>query len=403
MSVDVSVLNKIKQMGLFDPKFYSNHYPVTTRHTGDGSDEYSELLEHYLEVGWSEGFDPSEIFSTSDYICNYGKDEKVDGNPLLHYVQNGIEKKLLIHEHRELPKFSLVMPTFNRKDQINDAIQSVLNQQSDFDIEYELIITDDGSTDGTVEMLTSMYAEELSNRKIILLQLEHKGVSFARNEAVAQARFPWICYIDSDNAVLPTFLDTFFKQIIKNPYCQFMYAQRYIESEKKITEHEFCRHQLLQGNFIDMGTICHTKNLFEQTGGFDESLTRLVDWDLILRMTAIAEPIYIPTIVMNYNSKADYLRISNTVHLRQNAVAIANKNRVESLIYDSLEEMELRIRRIEAIVDSVDLSSNGFVSKYILLKYKILKSITFGELHHKYNRIYKSLKRIRMKKNRGAD
>ena len=322
-----------------------------------------------------------------------------------------------------MPKFSLIMPTYNRKDQINDAVQSVLNQRSDFDIEYELIIADDGSTDGTVEMLTSMYATELSNRKINLLSLEHRGVCSARNTAVAQARFPWVCYIDSDNAVLPSFLETFYKTIIKNPYCQFLYAQHYLVSEQKITEHEFCRRQLLKGNFIDLGSICHTKKLFEQIGGFDESLTRLVDWDLILRMTAMAEPIYIPTIVMNYNSKFSYQRITNMVQPRQNAVAIANKNRVESLIYDSLDKMEQlqeeQIRRMNEIVGTVQglkeecqekqsnqmkeltelvgVLNTGLVSKYVLLKYKILKSITFGSLHQKYKRIYKSLKMIHSK------
>ena len=423
MSVDVSVLSKIKQMGLFNPEFYLSHYPVTTARGSDDYDKYySELLEHYLESGWIDGFDPSEKFSTSDYICNYGNEENVEGNPLLHYVQDGVKKNLLIHEHRELPKFSLIMPTYNRKDQINDAVQSVLNQRSDFDIEYELIIADDGSVDGTVEMLKSTYVTELSNRKINLLSLEHRGVCSARNTAVAQARFPWVCYIDSDNAVLPSFLETFYKTIIKNPYCQFLYAQHYLVSEQKITEHEFCRRQLLKGNFIDLGSICHTKKLFEQIGGFDESLTRLVDWDLILRMTAMAEPIYIPTIVMNYNSKFSYQRITNMVQPRQNAVAIANKNRVESLIYDSLDKMEQlqeeQIRRMNEIVGTVQglkecqekqsnqmkeltelvgVLNTGLVSKYVLLKYKILKSITFGSLHQKYKRIYKSLKMIHSK------
>ena len=423
MSVDVSVLRKIKQMGLFNPEFYLSHYPVTAARGSDDYDEYySELLEHYLESGWIDGFDPSEKFSTSDYICNYGNEENVEGNPLLHYVQDGVKKNLLIHEHRKLPKFSLIMPTYNRKDQINDAVQSVLNQRSDFDIEYELIIADDGSVDGTVEMLKSTYVTELSNRKINLLSLEHRGVCSARNTAVAQARFPWVCYIDSDNAVLPSFLETFYKTIIKNPYCQFLYAQHYLVSEQKITEHEFCRRQLLKGNFIDLGSICHTKKLFEQIGGFDESLTRLVDWDLILRMTAMAEPIYIPTIVMNYNSKFSYQRITNMVQPRQNAVAIANKNRVESLIYDSLDKMEQlqeeQIRRMNEIVGTIQglkecqekqsnqmkeltelvgVLNNGLVLKYVLLKYKILKSITFGSLHQKYKRIYKSLKMIHSK------
>ena len=110
------------------------------------------------------------------------------------------------------------------------------------------------------------------------------------------------------------------------------------------------------------------------------------------------------------------------VQPRQNAVAIANKNRVESLIYDSLDKMgqsqEEQIRQMNEIVGTVQglkecqekqsnqmkeltelvgVLNTGLVSKYVLLKYKILKSITFGSLHQKYKRIYKSLKMIHSK------
>ena len=76
--------------------------------------------------------------------------------------------------------------------------------------------------------------------------------------------------------------------------------------EKKITEHSFNRSQLLQSNYIDLGIICHSKSVFDIAGGFDENLTRLVDWDIIIRMTALTTPIYIPKIVMEYSSKHNY-------------------------------------------------------------------------------------------------
>jgi len=109
MSVDVSVLSKIKQMGLFNPEFYLSHYPVTTARGSDDYDEYySELLEHYMESGWIDGFDPSEKFSTSDYICNYRNEENVEGNPLLHYVQDGVKKNCIRFIEPVITKIVLV-------------------------------------------------------------------------------------------------------------------------------------------------------------------------------------------------------------------------------------------------------------------------------------------------------
>ena len=247
------------------------------------------------------------------------------------------------------------MPTFNRIDRIGSSIESVLNQQSEFDIEYELVIVDDGSTDGTVEMIKSRYAKEIADNKIVLISAEHHGVSSARNTGVSRAKYNWIGYIDDDNILQPHYLDTFFRAIISNPYYQFLYAQHYIVSEQKITEHEFSRHQLLKGNFIDLGSICHTKKIFSQVGGFDESLTKLVDWDLILRLTSISSPLYIPEIIMHYSSERNYSRITTTVQTKQNSVRISDKNRIEINIYEELENLKkLQVKNTDSINNDLE-------------------------------------------------
>ena len=377
--LDYLLFEKIMKSGLFDTQFYLSEYPVHLDISPGLSDSHNDSaeekkkagkhsdtqlytddlplssLEHYLEQGWKCGFDPSGNFSTSCYLSSYSDVKKAGCNPLLHYIKYGINEKRIITKHQVFPKFSLIMPTFNRIDRIGSSIESVLNQQSEFDIEYELVIVDDGSTDGTVEMIKSRYAKEIADNKIVLISAEHHGVSSARNTGVSRAKYNWIGYIDDDNILQPHYLDTFFRAIISNPYYQFLYAQHYIVSEQKITEHEFSRHQLLKGNFIDLGSICHTKKIFSQVGGFDESLTKLVDWDLILRLTSISSPLYIPEIIMHYSSERNYSRITTTVQTKQNSVRISDKNRIEINIYEELENLKkLQVKNTDSINNDLE-------------------------------------------------
>jgi len=69
----------------------------------------------------------------------------------------------------------------------------------------------------------------------------------------------------------------------------------------------------LEENYIDMNIFCHHRYLYEELGGFDETLKRMVDWDVILRYTKKYPPVYVPFIGCKYlNSKTDLFRISTT-------------------------------------------------------------------------------------------
>ena len=96
-------------------------------------------------------------------------------------------------------KFSIVIPTFNRAKFISQIIIDIINQTY---TNWELIIIDDGSTDDTKEVV----AQFINNPKIIYLYQENAERSEARNNGINNATGDFICFVDSDERLNPSFL-----------------------------------------------------------------------------------------------------------------------------------------------------------------------------------------------------
>jgi Glycosyltransferases involved in cell wall biogenesis len=98
------------------------------------------------------------------------------------------------------PLLSIIIPTFNCKEFLEEGMQSVLTQLPD---ECELIMVDDGSIDGTAELL-SEYIDKKSNLRIFLC--EHKGASGARNKGLDMAEGEYAAFIDCDDHLKKDFM-----------------------------------------------------------------------------------------------------------------------------------------------------------------------------------------------------
>lgn len=88
------------------------------------------------------------------------------------------------------PTLSVVIPTFNRRELVVQSIESVLAAQGD----VEIVVVDDGSSDGTAELLGALYGD-----RIRLLVQTNKGRSCARNAGVVVAEGDYVCFLDSDD------------------------------------------------------------------------------------------------------------------------------------------------------------------------------------------------------------
>lgn len=96
------------------------------------------------------------------------------------------------------PLVTVIMPTYNRADLLPRAIESVLKQTFR---DFELIIVDDGSTDGSVDLIRS-YMEK-DKRIFLIVNNRNKGISYSRNRAYNAARGKYIMPMDSDDQILP--------------------------------------------------------------------------------------------------------------------------------------------------------------------------------------------------------
>ena len=203
------------------------------------------------------------------------------------------------HLNADEVAFSLILATYNRSHCIGRAIKSVLSQTHK---NYEIIIIDDGSTDKTEYVIYNEFAEQINRGIINYIKLEKNlGVCNARNIGLAYAKNPWIAYIDSDNTIRPYMLTVFANTIIKNPHSESFYSKFFILAQGKEIGKPFDRTELISQNFIDLGVYIHSKSLSQRWGGFDQSLRRLVDWDMIIRHSKEKAPVFIPRVCMDYD------------------------------------------------------------------------------------------------------
>lgn len=105
------------------------------------------------------------------------------------------------------PYFSIIIPTYNRAEMVERAINSVLSQSYQ---EWEMIVVNDGSTDNTSAVL-----KELSSDQILIVEQENSGKSQARNNGLAKATGDVICFLDDDDWFLDNHLEELYQAFQK--------------------------------------------------------------------------------------------------------------------------------------------------------------------------------------------
>ena len=212
------------------------------------------------------------------------------------------------------PLVSVIMPVYNRIGIVKHAIDSVLKQSYK---NFELIIIDDGSTDGTVELVESIISKD--NRIKFIEHEENKGVCKSRNDGLELAEGEYIFYLDSDNTWKKEYLKTMVGAYFELPDAKALYsgqfiADNYFSPIKRVRYGCFNKSLLYNRNYIDLNCFTHKKEIYKKIGGFREELKRLNDYDYILKIIDNNFKIYsIPIILSNYYLKNSHNRISDNI------------------------------------------------------------------------------------------
>lgn len=217
------------------------------------------------------------------------------------------------------PYFSIILPVFNREKVISNAIQSVLDQSYS---NWELIVIDDCSTDDTANRILGI----ADNRIQYLKNKRNQGPSVSRNFGIKNAKGRIISFLDSDDQYYPDFLSKTF-QVLKSSNSNVGFIWTGLEvmypSGKRI---ELWDPEITVSPYytflkeLRIGTnsgLSIRKEVFEECGGFNESLTAAEDTEFLLRIvrkyqfTQVKEPlIYIDKsgrdrLSLNYKKNAD--------------------------------------------------------------------------------------------------
>lgn len=246
---------------------------------------------------------------------------------------------------------SVVMPAWNREVPIRDAIESVRRQSLRA---WELIVVDDGSTDGTREIV-SAYAR--LDSRIRLVEADHLGVCAARNRGIEEAQGEFLAFLDSDNTWRPDFLRNMYAGLTANGGTAAYAAIRMLNGRGEFMGQNITATQLLVRNYVDLNVLVVRTSVVRELGGFDDSLRRWVDYDLVLRITEATSIEFFPFIGCDYVDDDSDDRITR----RESAnweYAVLGKNVQDRFVPDSVSERTQvpLLSVVMRITDSVDLA-----------------------------------------------
>ncbi len=198
-------------------------------------------------------------------------------------------------------KVSIVIPTFNRAYILGHALESVLAQE---ECDFEVLVVDDGSTDGTRELVDSFASARIRYIRHPL----NRGCSAAYNTGIAAASGDLVAFLDSDDVWRPGYLKRQVDFLAAHPEVGLVFSNTEIPdgaltsylrafpkmlSEPSGSEYVFSSRQiylcLLEEVPIKPSAAVVRRSALERSGGFEEAWPSGTDWDLFLRLSQVVD------------------------------------------------------------------------------------------------------------------
>lgn len=191
------------------------------------------------------------------------------------------------------PRVSIIMPCYNGADHLLQSVGSIRSQTHS---DWELVLIDDGSTDGSPDLIRRLTQEE---RRIVALRQPNAGLVAARNRGLSAARGEFIAFLDADDSWHPEFLSEMTAALDANPkaavaYCGWQNVGARPPRDRPYVPPDYEADRKLELLLKDCPWPVHAALVrapfFEAHGAFDDSFSACEDYDLWLRL-AMGNPI----------------------------------------------------------------------------------------------------------------
>lgn len=230
-----------------------------------------------------------------------------------------------------MPLISVIVPAHNAAPFLADAVASVRAQSFD---DWEMVIVDDGSTDGTGDLGRDLAAED---GRIKALTLERSGLSGARNAGLAATAGDLLQFLDADDTLLPHKLRHQSQWLARRSACDVVFGRgQVVGADGQVPLRFWVPRRdylsaLLTRNFILVNAALVRRSALERVGGFKErSTTRLPiygceDWDLWLRLAAAGSRIeYVDELVVRNRWRDDRMS-GNDLLMKRSALWVVEE------------------------------------------------------------------------------
>ena len=221
------------------------------------------------------------------------------------------------------PRVTVAVPTFNRAHLVGRAIRSALAQTVR---DFELLVVDDGSTDGTLDALRTGQDPRLR----YVRHEQNRGIGATRNTAIARGRGEWIAFLDDDNEWAPDYLERQLALAAAHPEADVVYCQA--RRRDRRTGKEVVSTRVVEGGqvfrrLVDdwhplVSCVMIRRRVLVETGGVDERLGATEDVDLWLRLGRCAHFVGTPDVLVTKHDHHGGRQLSLDLALRARDLAI---------------------------------------------------------------------------------
>jgi len=173
---------------------------------------------------------------------------------------------------------SIIIPVYNQADKITMTIRTILAQSYQ---DFEVIIVNDGSTDGLEAVLENILAQVKTNNTFFIIHQNNQGAPAARNRGLKEAKGEYVLFCDADATLDFQALEIMKQNLDAHPEASYVYSS-FLWGKKLFNLGPFDAEKLRQGPYIHTMSLVRRADL--PPGGWDVNIKKLQDWDLWLTM-----------------------------------------------------------------------------------------------------------------------